>query len=56
MMKTSAQENGTPWDVLQCNEAALNAMVRFPPSSLPCLPCLVLSWSRLASCSDGADS
>jgi hypothetical protein len=28
MMKTSAQENGTPWDVLECNEAALNAMVR----------------------------
>ena len=27
MMKQSAQENGTPWDVLQCNEAALNAMV-----------------------------
>lgn len=28
MMKTSAQENNTPWDVLQSNEAALNAMVR----------------------------
>jgi hypothetical protein len=28
MMKTSAQENNTPWDVLECNEAALNAMVR----------------------------
>lgn len=28
MMKQSAQENNTPWDVLQSNEAALNAMVR----------------------------
>lgn len=27
MMKTSAQENNTPWDVLESNEAALNAMV-----------------------------
>ena len=27
MMKQSAQENNTPWDVLQSNEAALNAMV-----------------------------
>lgn len=37
MMRTSAQENGTPWDVLQSNEAALNAMVRARRGPAACL-------------------
>lgn len=48
MMKTSAQENGTPWDVLQSNEAALNAMVR-RAAALPHIaasPC----WRGAAAC------
>ncbi|KIY92005.1 bloom syndrome protein, partial [Monoraphidium neglectum] len=36
MMKQSAQENATPWDVLQSNEAALNAMIAYAESTAEC--------------------